>query len=127
MHLCILKIKNVCKLGDSATSCCFVELDLALNNLYVCHIAFVYNGSKNLFCDVSLWTVPSVRVHRLCPDCPNILGADNDDIQKAVSLSLAKFNKEGGMSKRFALLKVTRASAGVCFHTGKKKKKSVFL
>ncbi|TNN76825.1 Fetuin-B [Liparis tanakae] len=57
--------------------------------------------------------VPSVRVHNVCPDCPNIMSTTDDHIQKAVTDSLAKFNKEGEMSKRFALLKVTRASAGM--------------
>lgn len=40
---------------------------------------------------------------------------DNDQIQKTVTLSLEKFNKESGLANRFALLKVTRASAGVSF------------
>lgn len=40
---------------------------------------------------------------------------DNAEIQKAMSLSLEKFNKESSLANRFALLKVTRATAGVRF------------
>uniref|UniRef100_A0A8C3A320 Fetuin B n=1 Tax=Cyclopterus lumpus TaxID=8103 RepID=A0A8C3A320_CYCLU len=57
--------------------------------------------------------VPSARVHEICPDCPSVMSFNSDEVQKAVSLSLGKFNKEGGLSKRFALLNITRATAGM--------------
>ncbi|KAI3368472.1 hypothetical protein L3Q82_025483 [Scortum barcoo] len=57
--------------------------------------------------------VPAVKVNEICPDCPSLIAFDNAEVQKAVSLSLEKFNKESNLRNRFALLKVTRASAGM--------------
>ncbi|XP_045905628.1 fetuin B [Micropterus dolomieu] len=57
--------------------------------------------------------VPAAKLIEMCPDCPSLIGMDNDQIQKTVTLSLEKFNKESGLANRFALLKVTRASAGM--------------
>ncbi|XP_068446226.1 fetuin-B-like [Clinocottus analis] len=56
--------------------------------------------------------VPAFRVHATCPDCPSLIGKDDPKIQETVSLSLEKFNREGGLSNRFTLLQVSRASAG---------------
>lgn len=68
--------------------------------------------SKPLF---SLGSVPAVKVYEVCPDCPTHIGMDNSEVQKTVTLSLEKFNKESGLSKHFSLLKVTRAVSGVSF------------
>lgn len=57
--------------------------------------------------------MPAERVSRLCPDCSALLSSDNAEIQKTVSESLKKFNKESGLANRFALLQVTRATSGV--------------
>ncbi|XP_068446152.1 histidine-rich glycoprotein-like isoform X2 [Clinocottus analis] len=56
--------------------------------------------------------VPAARVSATCPDCPSMLSVDDPKVKETVSLSLEKFNREGGLSKRFALLKVSRARAG---------------
>uniref|UniRef100_A0A3Q0RUQ0 Cystatin domain-containing protein n=1 Tax=Amphilophus citrinellus TaxID=61819 RepID=A0A3Q0RUQ0_AMPCI len=59
--------------------------------------------------------VPAARVFEMCPDCPALINHDSDQVQKTVSLSLEKFNKESGLANRFALLKISRATAGpVC-------------
>lgn len=60
-------------------------------------------------------TVPAEKVHSICPDCPTLFGADNDQVKKTTTLSLEKFNKEAGMSKHFALLKFNRALVSVSF------------
>ncbi|XP_044055531.1 fetuin-B-like [Siniperca chuatsi] len=57
--------------------------------------------------------VPAAKVHELCPDCSSLIAMDNAEVQKAVSLSLEKFNRESGLANRFALLKVSRATAGM--------------
>uniref|UniRef100_UPI0037E779F3 fetuin-B-like n=1 Tax=Semicossyphus pulcher TaxID=241346 RepID=UPI0037E779F3 len=57
--------------------------------------------------------VPSARVHRLCPDCPGPIDTESPQVQKALTDSLEKFNKESKLNKRFALLKVARATAGM--------------
>ncbi|XP_070688756.1 histidine-rich glycoprotein-like [Pempheris klunzingeri] len=57
--------------------------------------------------------VPAVRVSQLCPDCPSHVSFDNAEVQKAVTLSLEQFNAERGLSKRFALLKISRATSGM--------------
>lgn len=58
-------------------------------------------------------SVPAARVHEMCPDCPTLIHHDNNNVQKTVSHSLEKFNKESGLANRFALLKICRAAAGV--------------
>ncbi|XP_054458650.1 histidine-rich glycoprotein-like [Anoplopoma fimbria] len=63
--------------------------------------------------DCVITPVPSTRVHELCPDCPSFVSFDNAEVQKSVSLSLEKFNSESGLSNRFALLKISRATAGM--------------
>ncbi|XP_039902306.1 fetuin B [Simochromis diagramma] len=57
--------------------------------------------------------VPAARVHEMCPDCPTLIHHDNNNVQKTVSHSLEKFNKESGLANRFALLKICRAAAGM--------------
>uniref|UniRef100_A0A3P9H293 Cystatin fetuin-B-type domain-containing protein n=1 Tax=Oryzias latipes TaxID=8090 RepID=A0A3P9H293_ORYLA len=52
-------------------------------------------------------------VSALCPDCPTFISADNEQVQKTLSLSLDKFNKESGLKNRFDKLKITRARAGM--------------
>ncbi|KAK9519708.1 hypothetical protein VZT92_022418 [Zoarces viviparus] len=63
--------------------------------------------------DCVIRPVPGARVNRLCPDCPSLIGLDNTEVQKALTLSLEKFNSESGLANRFALLKVNRATAGM--------------
>ncbi|XP_078114236.1 fetuin B [Sander vitreus] len=63
--------------------------------------------------DCVVTPVPAARVAAICPDCPAYVSLDNAEVQKTVSLSLEKFNNEGGLSSRFALLKVNRARAGM--------------
>lgn len=58
-------------------------------------------------------TVPREKVNLICPDCPTLSSADDDQIKKTMTLSLEKFNKEAGMSKHFALLKFNRALVSV--------------
>uniref|UniRef100_A0A674PKE1 Fetuin B n=2 Tax=Takifugu rubripes TaxID=31033 RepID=A0A674PKE1_TAKRU len=53
--------------------------------------------------------VPREKVYEICPDCPTLFSADDDQVKKTMTLSLEKFNKEAGMSKHFALLKFNRA------------------
>lgn len=60
-------------------------------------------------------TVPAPKVNELCPDCPVYSRPDNEQVKKAMTLSLEKFNKESGMSKHFALLKFNRALESVSF------------
>ncbi|KAI3368471.1 hypothetical protein L3Q82_025482 [Scortum barcoo] len=55
--------------------------------------------------------VPAAKVNEICPDCPSLIALDNAEVQKTVSLSLEKFNKENNLPNRFALLKVTRAAS----------------
>lgn len=61
-------------------------------------------------------TVPREKVAELCPDCPTLLSVDNEQVKKTLTLSLEKFNKEGGLSKHFALLTFNRALVSVSFH-----------
>ncbi|XP_019958160.2 fetuin B [Paralichthys olivaceus] len=61
----------------------------------------------------ALRPAPATRLTEICPDCPTLTSNDDADIQKAVSASLEKFNKESGLAKRFALLNVTRATVGM--------------
>ncbi|KAM7012343.1 uncharacterized protein LKV04_022858 [Tautogolabrus adspersus] len=63
--------------------------------------------------DCAIRQVPSARVSEICPDCPTPVAMDAAQVQKAVTLSLEKFNKESGMNKRFALLKISRATSGM--------------
>lgn len=63
-----------------------------------------------------LYSVPKKKLVEMCPDCPVLMSLDNAEVQKAVSLSLEKFNQESGLDKKFALLKVERATAGVSIH-----------
>ncbi|KAM3876207.1 fetuin B [Diretmus argenteus] len=55
--------------------------------------------------------VPAAKVGQVCPDCPSLIAMDDAEIQKTVSLSLEKYNKENGLANHFALLKVTRATS----------------
>lgn len=63
----------------------------------------------------SFFSVPAASVAELCPDCPSYINLDHAEVQKTVTLSLEKFNKESGLAKYFTLLKVTRAKSGVRF------------
>ncbi|XP_069009085.1 fetuin B [Embiotoca jacksoni] len=63
--------------------------------------------------DCTVRPAPAARVTRICPDCPSFAAMDDADVQKTLSLSLEKFNKESGLSNRFALLKITRATSGM--------------
>lgn len=56
--------------------------------------------------------VPAARVSEICPDCPSHIALDNAEVQKTVSSSLEKFNKESGLANYFAVLNVTRATSG---------------
>ncbi|XP_008293673.1 fetuin B [Stegastes partitus] len=56
---------------------------------------------------------PAAKVAEVCPDCPTLTDSDNAEVQKAVKLSLEKFNKESKLVNRFALLKITRATSGM--------------
>lgn len=56
--------------------------------------------------------VPVTKVVETCPDCSAHVSFDHDEIQKTVSSSLEKFNKENGLANYFALLNVTRATSG---------------
>ncbi|XP_023144993.2 antihemorrhagic factor cHLP-B-like [Amphiprion ocellaris] len=60
--------------------------------------------------------VPAARVNEICPDCPTLIAADNEEVQKAVALSLEKFNKESKLANRFTVLKVSRASSGMAMN-----------
>ncbi|XP_047442064.1 histidine-rich glycoprotein-like [Mugil cephalus] len=57
--------------------------------------------------------VPGARVGAMCPDCPTHLDKDSANVQRALTLSMEKFNKESGLANRFAVLNVTRATAGM--------------
>jgi len=57
--------------------------------------------------------VPASKVHDICPDCPSHTSMDHEDVQKTVSSSLEKFNKESGLVNHFALLNITRATSGM--------------
>lgn len=63
--------------------------------------------------DCAVRPVPAARINSQCPDCPTLIATDNDNVQKAVSLTLEKFNNESGLLHRFALHKVNRATAGM--------------
>lgn len=67
------------------------------------------------FKTVFLCSVPAAKVSELCPDCPSHVAFDNAEVQKAVTLSLEKFNKESTLDKHFSLLKISRATTGVSF------------
>ncbi|KAJ3600059.1 hypothetical protein NHX12_034011 [Muraenolepis orangiensis] len=53
--------------------------------------------------------VSSESVVATCPDCPTQISLTSDNVLKATSLSLDKFNKESGLSHRFNLGNITRA------------------
>jgi len=57
--------------------------------------------------------VPGARLHALCPDCPSLISQDYAMVQKTVSSSLEKFNKESRLSNHFVLLKINRALTGM--------------
>uniref|UniRef100_A0A665SWN8 Fetuin B n=1 Tax=Echeneis naucrates TaxID=173247 RepID=A0A665SWN8_ECHNA len=57
--------------------------------------------------------VPAARVNEICPDCSTLMNINDAEIQKTVSISLEKFNKESGLANYFTLLNVSRASAGM--------------
>ncbi|XP_054646644.1 fetuin B [Dunckerocampus dactyliophorus] len=57
--------------------------------------------------------VPAARVSTVCPDCSSHINFDHAEIQKTVTQSLEKFNKESGLTNRFSLLKIARATAGM--------------
>lgn len=61
-------------------------------------------------------TVPAEKVILLCPDCPMYSSADDEQVKKTLTLSLEKFNKEGGLDKHFALLQFNRALVSVSLH-----------
>ncbi|XP_030289807.1 fetuin B isoform X2 [Sparus aurata] len=63
--------------------------------------------------DCVIRPVPAARVSETCPDCPSHVAFDNAEVQKAVSLSLEKFNKESGLANHFSLLKISRATMGM--------------
>ncbi|CAL9696445.1 unnamed protein product [Knipowitschia caucasica] len=58
------------------------------------------------------------KVVRVCPDCPSLVSKDDAEIQKTVTKSLEKFNKESGLANHFSLLQVTRASAAYMMGMG---------
>lgn len=72
-----------------------------------------------------VFPAPSARVSALCPDCPTLISSDNEQVQRTLTLSLDKFNKEKGLKNRFDVLNITRALAGVSsppyFFLGKSK------
>lgn len=61
----------------------------------------------------SLCLAPAARVQAICPDCSSHISMDNAEVQTTVSSSLEKFNKDSGLANHFALLNITRATAGV--------------
>nr|XP_040040678.1 histidine-rich glycoprotein-like isoform X1 [Gasterosteus aculeatus aculeatus] len=77
------------------------------------YISKVHRVTRLYKYDCVVRPVPGARVHSICPDCLSSIGMQNAEIQKAVTLSLEKFNSDSGLSKRFALLKVLRARAGM--------------
>lgn len=75
-----------------------------------CNTLLQYPITKRTF---YIYSVPSARVTEICPDCSTFIDFGNEQVQKAVSQSLEKFNNESGLNNHFALLKILRASAGV--------------
>ncbi|XP_058494558.1 fetuin B [Solea solea] len=63
--------------------------------------------------DCQIRPVPAGKISEQCPDCPTLWNNDDPMIQKTVSESLEKFNKDSGLKKRFALLKVARSTASM--------------
>ncbi|KAF6734167.1 Fetuin-B [Oryzias melastigma] len=63
--------------------------------------------------DCTIKSAPSARVSALCPDCPTLISSDNEQVQRTLTLSLDKFNKEKGLKNRFDVLNITRALAGM--------------
>ncbi|GAA6219588.1 uncharacterized protein LOC108879532 [Lates japonicus] len=57
--------------------------------------------------------VPAGRVTSRCPDCPVPIKTSDAEVQKTVSLSMKKFNSDSGLANHFAVLNVTRATAGM--------------
>ncbi|KAJ7986209.1 hypothetical protein DPEC_G00337590 [Dallia pectoralis] len=55
----------------------------------------------------------SAEVWRVCPDCPTVMPVDNENILKAATLSMDKFNKESGLANYFAILNMTRATSSM--------------
>ncbi|KAM9848842.1 fetuin B [Aulostomus maculatus] len=62
--------------------------------------------------------VPAARVAELIPDVSTMVSLDSADVQKTVTQSLEKFNSDSGLRKRFALLKIARARAGLSMMGG---------
>ncbi|XP_040897193.1 fetuin B [Toxotes jaculatrix] len=56
---------------------------------------------------------PAAKIAEICPDCSTFINMDNAEVQKTVSLSLEKFNKDSGLANHFTLLNITRAAAGM--------------
>lgn len=69
------------------------------------------DGHFKILC--CLYLVPPMRVSATCPDCPSRTSVDGDEVKRAVSLSLDKFNKESGLANHFGVLKINRAKSGV--------------
>ncbi|KAG8003359.1 Fetuin-B [Nibea albiflora] len=63
--------------------------------------------------DCTVRPAPATKIHEICPDCPSHTALDGDQVQKAASLSLEKFNKESGLSHYFSLVKISRATSGM--------------
>ncbi|XP_037324934.1 fetuin-B-like [Pungitius pungitius] len=62
--------------------------------------------------DCVIRPVPAGRVP-MCAGCASPLGLEHAEVQKAVTLSLDKFNRQSELPNRFSLLKVQRARGGV--------------
>ncbi|KAM8874368.1 alpha-2-HS-glycoprotein-like [Spinachia spinachia] len=77
------------------------------------YISKVHRVARLYKYDCVLRPVPGSRVHSICPGCSSSISLEDAQVQKAVTLSLEKFHTESGLSKRFALLKVQRARAGM--------------
>ncbi|TMS20857.1 Fetuin-B [Larimichthys crocea] len=63
--------------------------------------------------DCTIRPAPAAKISVICPDCPSHTALDNAEVQKTVSLSLEKFNKENGLTNHFALVKINRATSGM--------------
>uniref|UniRef100_A0A3B4BJ47 Cystatin fetuin-B-type domain-containing protein n=1 Tax=Periophthalmus magnuspinnatus TaxID=409849 RepID=A0A3B4BJ47_9GOBI len=57
--------------------------------------------------------VSAEKVNGICPDCASLVDKDGAEIQKTISKSLEKFNKESGLTHHFSLLQVTRAKSAL--------------
>ncbi|XP_053706631.1 fetuin-B isoform X2 [Synchiropus splendidus] len=54
--------------------------------------------------------VPATEVVQECPDCPTAESLQEPVVQEVANLSLQRFNQESGLSRRFSLEHITRAS-----------------